>query len=267
MLFRSDNDDVSGFDFSNTFFFTEGQVDKKIPLREDCIYLLHNCYDDKYKPLIEKNRAFRMQTYTDDALKYNLTKVEDCIYADYGGKCIYFPWATDLLPHEIDANKPAQPFNRDSRIVRWVGTIGGERFGNIDQINPFIAACSANGIAFDQVMRVSVDENIRRIKESYMAPTIVGQWQYDVGYVPCRIFKNISYGQMGITSSPRIYELFQHKVIYNSDTYQLFYDAKNYLEKMSLEELHSLMDFVRDHHTYINRINTVFDFVNKCLEQ
>jgi len=34
-----DKDDVKKFDFSNSLFLTEGQVDKKIPLREDCIVL------------------------------------------------------------------------------------------------------------------------------------------------------------------------------------------------------------------------------------
>jgi hypothetical protein len=261
-----DNDDVSNFDFSNSIFFTEGQVDGKIPLREDCFYILHNCYDQKYNFLYDKNRCARMQTYTDDALKYNLTKLEDCIYADYEGKCIYFPWATDLLPYEIENNKPSKSFNSDSRIINWVGTIGGEKFGNIDQITPFKKACEKQGITFSHAMAgKSTEENIDLIKTSYMAPTIVGKWQHEVGYIPCRIFKNISYGQMGITNSPRIYELFQHKVIHNNDTYWLFYDAKNYMEKMPLSELHSLMDFVKDKHTYINRINTVMGFIDHLL--
>ena len=34
-----DNDDVSNFDFSDSLFLTEGQVDRKIPVREDCQYI------------------------------------------------------------------------------------------------------------------------------------------------------------------------------------------------------------------------------------
>jgi hypothetical protein len=255
------NTDVSNFDFKNTLFFTEGQVDKNIPLRNDCFYVLHNCYDEKYNPLFENGKAFRMQTYTDDALKYKTTKIDECIHADYEGKCIYFPWATDLLPHEVEANKPSKVFNNESKYVHWVGTIGGERFGNIDQITPFKNACQVNGITFTNRMLVSNEENMRLIKESYMSPTIVGKWQHEVGYVPCRIFKNISYGQMGVTSSPRIYELFDHKVIYNDDTNQLFYDARNRLSTMLLAELHLLMDIVKEKHTYLNRIKTVLDFI------
>lgn len=44
-----DTDDVSNFDFSNTLFITEGQVDKNIPMRNDCYYMLHNVDQEKYK--------------------------------------------------------------------------------------------------------------------------------------------------------------------------------------------------------------------------
>ncbi len=53
----------------------------------------------------------------------------------------------------------------------------------------------------------------------------VGSWQKNIGYIPCRILKNISYGHMGITNSPRVYELFENKVVYHPDCYQLFLEA------------------------------------------
>ena len=257
------NTDVSNFDFSNSLFITEGQVDGKIPLRDDCTYILHNCYDEKYGSLFAKNRCIRLQVYTDDVLSRNLDKIEECIYYDIPSKCLYMPWATDLLPQEIDANKPATPFNYQSNRIAWVGSIGGERFGNINEIAPFKAACHENEIYFDHACNRSVEDNIALVKNSYMAPTLVGTWQHEVGYVPCRIFKNISYGQFGLTNSPRVYELFEHKIVHNNDTRQLFYDAKTRLESLLLSELHGLMDFVKEKHTYINRINTLLDFISK----
>jgi hypothetical protein len=259
-----DNDDVSGFDFSNSLFITEGQVDKKIPLRNDCFYVLHNCYDDKYQELFANGNCINLQVYTDAVLQYNYTKLSDCIYADYAGKCVYFPWATDLLPDEIEKNKPSYVFNETSKIVNWIGTVGAGKFGNIDQILPFKRACEDNRINFSSILcAVSIEDNIQLIKKSYLAPTIVGEWQHKVGYIPCRIFKNISYGQMGLTNSPRVYELFNKKIIYNSNTEHLFWDAVKHMKKMPLAELHSLMDFVRDNHTYINRISVLLNFIEK----
>jgi len=261
-----DNDNVNDSFHTNTLYLTEGQVDKKIPISHNCLYVIHNCYDPKYLPLIADNKAVRMQTYTDDALKYNTTKMDDCVLADYDGKCIYFPWATDLLPHEIEANKSNRVFNSESKLIRWVGTVGEGSFGNLDQITPFQQACQANGIRFEHGMNVVPEEHIKFIQNSYMAPTIVGKWQHEKGYVPCRIFKNISYGQMGITNSPRIHELFQQKVIHNNDTRLLFYNARTYMESMPLTELHALMDVVKNKHTYINRIGAILDFLEKTCQ-
>lgn len=254
------DDDVSDFDFINTLFITEGQVDNRIPLLESCFYVLHNC-NSKYDELFQKNRCMNLQVYTDYRINAHCTKVAECTYHDVISKCLYMLWATDLLPHQIEANKPQTIFNSDSRSVTWVGTIGGEFFGNIDQISPFMKACEDNGIVFAKQIFKSVDENIELIKKSYLAPTIVGRWQHQVGYVPCRIFKNISYGQFGLTNSPRVYDLFQHKIIHNHDTNQLFYDTRTYLQNAPLSELHSLMDFVKDNHTYLNRIDTILDFI------
>src|ERR1019366_2022421 len=76
-----DNNIPSDFDFSNSLFLTEGQVDKRIPLRDDCYYVLHNCDPGPYRSIIEKNRCCNMQVYTNDVLKWDITKLDDCIYA------------------------------------------------------------------------------------------------------------------------------------------------------------------------------------------
>lgn len=258
-----DQSDLSGLDFKNTLFFTEGQVDKNIPIREDCLYLLHNCYDDKYKPLKEKGICFINQTFTDDVLKYKITKSEDGVYPDYEGKCIYFFWPTDLLPHEIEANKPSRVFNKESKIVNWVGTVGKGTFGNWDEIANFKRACFESNIKWFDGMGFSHTDNVRMIQDSYMAPTVTGTWQTTVGYVPCRAAKNISYGQALITSSPRVAAMFEDFAIFDQDSYKLFYTAKERLEKMSLADLHKQMDYVKEKHTYLSRIQSILNFIEK----
>lgn len=254
------NDNVSKFDFSNALFITEGQVDQNIPVHDDCRYILHNCNPRKYQKLLDHGKCINLQVYIDDVQnRSGLTKIEDCIYADLGSKLIYMPWATDLLPHEIEQLKKNIP--QKSTTVYWIGTVGGGQFGNDTQINPFTRACSENKIQFKNIINRSVEENISLIRTSYMAPTIVGDWQQKVGYIPCRIFKNTSYGQMGVTNSKTVYELFQKKIVYNPNTYQLFYDAQKRLKTLKQEELFELMDFVKTKHTYLNRIQTLLNFL------
>lgn len=256
----NNDSDISNLNLDNALFITEGQVDKKMPLLNSSFYVLHNCYNERYNNL--KNKC-SLQVYTDDCTKYGYTKLDTCHYADYNGKCLYQPWATDLLPHEIELNKPSVVFNEQSNIINWVGTVGAGEFGNINEITPFSMTASHHGITFKSMMNISMEDSVKLIKESYMAPTILGTWQHNKNYIPCRIFKNISYGQPGLTNSYRIYELFDGNVIHHDKTDHLFYSAKEAFAKMQLNELHSLMDLVAQKHTYINRIQSILDFVEK----
>lgn len=258
-------DDVSTFDFSNTLFITEGQVDQGIPIRTNCFYVLHNCRREKYQHLCDARRAITLQVYTHGILKRKLVKLDDCIYYSLNdpdfGNIIYFPWATDLLPHEIDEiKKKGMP--KKEPIVHWVGSILYDTlFNTIDELQPFITACTEQSIQFRQtVLQASMQDNINLIQQSYMAPAIVGRWQRDEGYIPCRIFKNISYGQLGVTNSKTVYELFQKKIVYNENTYQLFYNAQERLKAVTQVEIFELMDFVKEKHTYVQRINTLLSF-------
>jgi hypothetical protein len=256
-----DNDVVDGFDFSNALFLTEGQVDKKIPIRMDCAYILHNCAPSKYRELFQANQAVIIQVYTHDVPpRSGCKEIEPFIYADKQDKCLYMPWATDLLPHEIDQVKRDLTQVGKGRTIVWVGTIGEGKFGNKEQLQPFFKAAKKAGYPLEHKTVLSMHENMQLVKSAYMAPTIVGKWQQEQGYIPCRIFKSISYGQMGITNSETVYKLFNGKIVYSPDTRDLFFKAQERLKTLTLQEMYELMDFVRDHHTYINRIQTILDF-------
>jgi hypothetical protein len=82
---------------SNTLFITECQVDSHIPLRADCFYALHNCDGSKYQGL----KTVSIQCLVEAA--------EGDVFLDKPwllskDSCLLMPWATDLLPHEIQAN-------------------------------------------------------------------------------------------------------------------------------------------------------------------
>lgn len=269
------NDDLRNFDFSNSLFITEGQVDQKIPLRKDCFYILHNCDGNKYTQLTSLGHTIILQVYTHDCIERNVTWIDDCMCYDMAAGVIYLPWATDLLPHEIEQNKQKTRTAKRKNEIVYIGAFGdgirifGDRiYGNIDQITPFLKAAAENNISFNHVRECScsMETNIDLVQSAYMAPAIQGQWQVKKGYIPCRIFKNISYGAFGITNSKTVYDLFHGKIIYNPDEYQLFYDAKEKIDNLNLNELYELMDFVKEKHTYINRIHDMLWFFEKVYE-
>ena len=255
-------DDLDGFDFSNSLFLTEGQVDQNIPLRSDCFYILHHCPSPKYSALDHQNHCIRLRYYEDSITKLkDIHQIEPFVFYHGETKTLYMPWATDLLPHEIDAVKEHLPMKKTKKIY-WVGTIGDGPDGNIKQLTPFKKACRKGKIGFRHRnpwnKPVSFERNLELVQQSYFAPTIVGTKQQKKGYIPCRIFKNISYGQWGVTNSTVVSKLFEgKKIVYNPDTYQLFFDTQKQLKKLSKEDLYAQMDFVRDNHTYLNRIQSL----------
>ena len=279
------NDNVQDFDFSNSLFLTEWQVDQKMPIRSDCFYILHNnwfpLHSEKYAEVYETGHCVILKMYKhfcrtqeqkqiDDYIFYDtkeLEEIDPLILIDTPNKTMYGIWATDLLPHEIDEIKKNVPNIKKQNKIYFIGSRQGwGRFGNENQLDQFQRACQANNIQFTTTMGISMEDNIRLIQSSYMAPALQGPYQCENGYIPCRIFKNISYGQFGITNSETVYKLFEEKIVYNSDPYQLFFDAKKRLENLNLNEQYELMDFVKNKHTYINRIEQLLSFMQKVYD-
>ncbi len=253
------------FDFNGSLFFAAGVRDKHIPLRNDCRYILHNCKMDKYKSLFEENRCVILQVYTHDCLERDVTKLENCIYADYGQKVIYMPWATDFLPFEIESTMKQLASQQTKKpLARFIGTCNyrsNSPFSNRSELEGFKRGCKKHGIPFEITAGVDMHTNAKLTQEALVAPAIQGEWQCKKGYIPCRIFKNISYGQMGVTNSQTVYNLFKGKIVYNADTSQLAHDAIKRAAEITLDEIFELMDFVRDNHTYINRIQLLLSFL------
>lgn len=276
VLYLDNNDDISSIDFSKSLFLTEGQVDQNIPILDDCFYIIHNCNGSKYRKAISENRAITIQVYTKSILKIpHLKEVEPYVFVTRDNKTIFFPWATDLLPYEIEENKNMLRKNWTSRsknsgYIAWVGTIGEGEFGNLSEIQPFIKSADVyknSNLIWTKRTRLNREEHISFIIKAYMAPTIVGSWQKKQGYIPCRIFKNISYGQCGITNSYEVYDIMNKKICYDSNTAELFYKGVRYVKNYSLEDQLRLMDFVKENHTYLNRIKVILDVFKKLSDR
>ena len=267
-------DDLAGIDFSGTFFITEHEAAKDgMPIRSDCFYAVHGANNDAAcQEGLQSVKWVGWNVYLDNPPGVNTQEnLETWNYQPCSGprimlehevpfwpegKRLDFRWATDQLPHEIQALKPQAVLGRGSRVINWVGTVW---FVNDKELAAFNKACGENHIQFRPVGAgqrgvVSIEENIRLVRESYMAPAISGSHHNVEGYAPCRIFKNISYGQMGITNNPFVNRLFQNKLIFEPDPYKLFYVAKERLESLDVKEIHDLMDVVAARHTYMNRI-------------
>ena len=131
------NDDISQIDFSNTFFISMEHAIQGMPLRQDCIYAVHNM-ESKAKEYLRGFLTLNYGLYVN-----NMELPSNAI--ELGRDAFFFPqpwdfydavvfrWGTDLLPHEIMANKPLKVFRDESREVNYVGT-------SVPEQEPFAAA-------------------------------------------------------------------------------------------------------------------------------
>lgn len=246
-------------------FITEGQVDKNIVMNPKSYYLLHNCEMKKYEDAgIPSKHKLILQVYTKPCVPRG-TPLNDSEFIRLADGVLYMPWATDLLPHEIDKNiENLENISKSYKpICHFIGFYLHDPWKFcFDECNKYGIQCTCIGGYFEA--KASIEENMRRIQESIIAPAFQSVWQVENGYIPCRIFKNISYGKMGITNCETVQQLFNGKLIYDSDVKVATRKAiENVKKGEDLELLKSLMIEVRDKHTYINRINDIFKAFSK----
>ena len=266
-IWLNNNDNINNIDFSNTLFLTEGQVDNGIPIRKDSYYILHNCNMDKYN-IIPKSNILIIQVFSNDVIKRNEQKIDEYIYYNQSKNnesysILYMPWATDLLPEEIN-NNILNLYN--IKIKREINFVGYET----PEWNIVKNFCNVNKIAYNSrggfQNNVDALTNQQLIKQSFIAPSIQTKWQVDNGYIPCRIFKNISYGRMGVTNSYTVFQLFKKSIVYNPNInicLKMAINFENNTNEYKKNIIIPLMCDVRENHTYINRTQTIFDCFKK----
>lgn len=275
-LWLDNSDDISHINFDNSIFLTEGQVDGKMPLNNTCKYVLHNCNKDKYTDVKNKiNIQFPHNAIEHDTVppgqhetfiaKSPVTKINE--YTFVSAETLFQPWATDLLPREINLSDAHNEMNNKECV--WIGTYGGgdTEFQNHKQLDPFFNECRKNGIRVKIIdpwaAPVSPEVNREMVHNSFFAPAIQGAWQVKFGYAPaCRVLKNISYGHLPIVNSDTANRIFDNKLIYDSDSVTLFHKAlaKKHDPKV-IEDIKFLMNEVKEKHTFVNRAKQILELL------
>ncbi len=268
-LWLTDNDSIAGINFDDCLFIAASEQEKNIPLNKSSYYVLHNVDARRYyefgcKILLIQTHNIATIPKEDETTerfnKYTLFK------KNHDVNCLYMCWGTDLLPNQIDINNIKEHIT--SKYCLWIGTYGDSKgeFQNGTELIPFFDECKKNNIEVKAINPwsnpVSFEENYKLVNKSYLSPSIQGPWQINNGYIPCRIFKNISYGHLGITNNINVDNIFDNTLIYDRDPIKLFYKS---IEKRNsntyIDEIKYQMNEVKTKHTYINRI----EYILKCL--
>lgn len=282
-----DSDYPLDFDYSNCLFIGEGFADKNIPINDTSCYFIMYCpspekYSNAGKYIDVRMAAFN---FKDHIHEYSLDKSKvikigpACYYEpktnskvkikndyvdyeieDYNK--LYIGWATNLLPDEINFDDAY--ISRES-IIYYCGTISpcGE-WENYSNFVPFIKACQDNNIPFAHndpwANPLSSEDVISLTKKSLLGIDIRSPKYEKHGLLTCRVFKNISYGHLGLTNSEVFVEELDGNCVYNKNTEQLFYDGISNMENYKM--ILSAMKIVKEKHTYISRIKSYLSILD-----
>lgn len=178
--------------------------------RSDTSYIIHQGKTINREKIEVENCIF-LYEYRDGYLR-NLKETEEPEFLAPAvaffpqQKALLQPWGTDLLGSEFfDAVVP------DGKNVTFVGSAWGDKEGkvngNIKILENIESIIAGYDLHFHRVQNVSTAENIRLVRSSRLAvcPSAIGHAKF--GYLQCRVFKNISYGQLSLTDIPRFKDI------------------------------------------------------------
>jgi hypothetical protein len=247
-------------DFNESIFFTHHIVMNGMPLIKSCKYITHHANINHFLNAgIPRENILQLGNYIHKEEIHE--KINETAYWNDSARTLYQTWATDLLPHEIDENNSI-PFNKSAENFNYVGTMyeqGSWWFNSFSNIlkNGHKVNCRLIG-GFGRP--VSFQENIKLARESFLCPDFRSDWHLECGYIPCRAYKNISYGRVAGTNSPWVKRALGDYIVYGgtpSTLYGKLIDAE-LNNKINMREA---MLYVKDKHTYVNRIKTILKFL------
>lgn len=227
--------------------------DYNLPIKEGVYYCLHN-YKNIFKEKINKNFLLNLQVYTKEAEKSDV-KLGPAMYFDTKSKTLYQPWGTDLLLEEF--KKPV--FNKNN-FVFWVGSIWNDSLnqGNLIEIENLKKILQKNKIKFINVRFVPDFINKFLVRISRIAPAIAGKYQVDVNYLPCRMFKNISYGQLGFSNVKKFNDILGEFNLYSDNMEEMINKILS-LKKEEYKKIILGQQEIVKNYTYKNSLKNILD--------
>jgi hypothetical protein len=252
-------------DLERAIVLVEGQEDQHLltALKPSWIVFGHNCEPDQYRaahyiPLYVQmldESGYRNPRWHPEVTQEASKGASEELSEEVDPKGIAILWATDLLPDEIVFT----PHRHDSRDVVFVGSVWAY---NKSTLKDFRRAVRSRGLKWKVHKNVDQTRHAELIRRARFAPSIQGEWQVDHGYIPCRLFKNVSYSQLAISNNPSASAILSEDQMICDRDLQTLVDNMLEVERSGRidEMVRAAQSTVRLHHTYVNRINQLVGF-------
>lgn len=250
-------DDLSSIDFSNAIFFVEGSQSNDIPIVSTAKYITHHKETDELVSQgISYENVLKLGNYLPREEVHE--KVNELCYWDKNTRTLYQCWGTDLLPSQINVEDYV-PFDSSKKTLNYVAMLYEQGYWWAEEFATLLDRDFE--VEFKVfTMNVSHEENRELIRNSFLCPDFRSDWHLECGYIPCRMWKNISYGRISGTNSPYVKRALGDYVVFGG-TPQTLYQNLLDAERNKTVNMRDAMMFIKDNHTFINRVNNILKFL------
>ncbi len=175
----------------------------------------------------------------------------------------------ELLPHEIKRKPYHYNHSKDINFV------GSRRHNNAIQLESLRWYCITHGLHYHQYWKhlllrwnflgsrfLAYEELEQKTVDAYIAPALQGV-QVDDGYIPCRLFIQMSLSVLWVSNNPYVYNLFDDdEVIVDRNIWNMMDKAQQVIKDKKVDQYtQKAIQKVKEKHTYLNRIDELFSYL------
>ena len=258
--------DLENISDNKTLVFCEGSFMPNLNKNSRCKYVIHSIPKDlreKCSELSEKKLCLNLEVFKKEALEFS--KINNLAFFDEKSFTLYQPWATNLLPNEFEDIDYMDQIKY--QVSYYIGLLYGSGASRANELNKFLKTCERKS-AIKCVVGASDSIAKELTLKSSICIDIRSGHHLEVGYIPCRVFKTLSYGREIFVNSKLIKDFLSHipyvkyyksgedlKDQYENfcsiNSYKKFYDGKIFT-----------LNYIKNNHTFINRLKNIIEVIN-----
>lgn len=249
---------------SKTLVICEGTFLPEFNNKANCKFVIHSIPDrlDNFSKLSKSKQCLHLEVFKNKALNYS--KIGDLTYFDQNDHTLYQPWATNLLPNQIQASEYYPKV--ENKFSYYIGMLYEQGVHKAKEYNSYLKK-SRKSTKIKCVTGASHKVSQNLTEKSSICLDIRGDVHLNSGYVPCRVFKTLSYGREIYVNSKYIKQYLSHipcvRFFSNGENLKSQYDQiisnENSKSKKAIEKRLYTMEFIKNNHTYVNRLKNIFE--------
>ena len=238
---------------------------KHLPAVSGARYVLHNLDPTPFVEVSsQRSHVLTIQVWS----KYprELSDVErmlPCISFDSRENVLYQPWGTPFS----EAEWIHKPLSSRGRREFWIGSAWNNHLnqGNVQALEEWATLLADRGITFSKVPYGLPDTRKgygSLVRTSKFAAAIVGSWQRVNKYVPCRVFKNVSFGALPLGNTDVYTDVFGESAVTNESLEDVLDHCLALTAAEKEDRLREAQEHLR-HYTYEASFNRILDRIGR----